>query len=93
MATLTERKRYREAVLHALYTAVADNRTELPGEGLRAQLGMPDADLAAACGYLADEGLVTVEWTSHGTPATVALTHEGLRRMEAEEEQGQAERG
>ncbi|MDQ0407232.1 hypothetical protein J2S50_005781 [Streptomyces sp. DSM 40167] len=31
-----------------------------------------------------------VDWTSHGTPATASLTHEGIRVMEGEEESDEA---
>ncbi|WP_267241602.1 hypothetical protein [Streptomyces sp. PR69] len=86
MATLRERRQYREAVLCALYEAIAENRSSLSGETLRDAVRLPDEDLAAACSYLADEGLVSVEWTSHRTPAIVTITHEGLRRMEAAED-------
>ncbi|MBA2945259.1 hypothetical protein [Streptomyces himalayensis] len=88
MATLRERKNYRQAVMNSLYAAVAANRPEVSGSALRDELGMPDEDLFAACAYLVGEGLITVDWTSHKTPATVSLTHEGIRFMEAEEERG-----
>ncbi|MFD1658063.1 hypothetical protein ACFSL4_07480 [Streptomyces caeni] len=86
MTTLRERKTYRKAVLKSLYRAVELNRPEVSGATLRDKLGLPDEDLSAACAYLAGEGLITVDWTSHGTPATVSLTHEGIRFMEGEEE-------
>ncbi|MER6686370.1 hypothetical protein [Streptomyces olivaceoviridis] len=63
------------------------NRPEVNGSALRAELGLPDEDLSAACAYLADEGLISVDWTSHHTPTTVALTHEGIRLMEEQEEE------
>ncbi|MFF4394514.1 hypothetical protein [Streptomyces sp. NPDC001480] len=91
MTKLRERKNNRKAVLRSLYGAVEHNRPDVNGSALRAELGLPDEDLSAACAYLADEGLISVDWTSHRTPATVALTHEGIRLMEeleeAEEEQ------
>jgi hypothetical protein len=86
MTKLRERKSYRKAVLRSLYGAVEQNRPEVSGSALRAELGLPDDDLAAACGYLADEGLINVDWTSHRTPAAVSLTHEGIRLMEEQEE-------
>jgi hypothetical protein len=86
---LRERKNNRKAVLRSLYGAVEHNRPEVNGSALRAELGLPDEDLSAACAYLADEGLISVDWTSHHTPATVALTHEGIRLMEEQEEQGE----
>ncbi|MER6352936.1 hypothetical protein ABT186_14085 [Streptomyces sp. NPDC001634] len=86
MTTLRERKTYRKAVLRSLYEAVERNRPEVSGATLRDEIRLPDEDLFAACTYLADEGLITVEWTSHRTPATVSLTHEGIRFMEEEEE-------
>jgi hypothetical protein len=87
MTTLRERKTYRKAVLKSLYAAVELNRPEVSGATLRDKLGLPDEDLSAACVYLAGEGLITVDWTSHKTPATVSLTHEGIRFMEGEEEE------
>lgn len=87
MATLHERKSYRRAVLNALYQATAENRPGTPGSKLREDLGLPEQDLAAACTYLVGEGLVEVDWTTHHTPAMVTLTHEGIRQMEAEEEE------
>ncbi|MEU0004145.1 hypothetical protein ABZ079_07555 [Streptomyces sp. NPDC006314] len=92
MTTLRERKTNRKAVLRSLYGAVGHNRSEVSGSALRAELGLPDEDLSAACTYLADDGLISVDWTSHGTPAAVSLTHEGIRLMEQQEEQeGQEE--
>ncbi|MFI2187411.1 hypothetical protein [Streptomyces sioyaensis] len=89
MATLHERKSYRRAVLNALYQATEENRPGTPGSKLREDLGLPEQDLAAACAYLVGEGLVEVDWTTHHTPAMVTLTHEGIRQMEAEEEEGE----
>ncbi|MEV6394104.1 hypothetical protein AB0M39_04865 [Streptomyces sp. NPDC051907] len=87
MATLQERKTHRRAILEALYGAVEANRPDVSGATLGDDLALPEADLAAACAYLAGEGLVAVEWTSHKTPARATLTHEGIRLMEAEEEE------
>ncbi|MGW0087099.1 hypothetical protein [Streptomyces sp. NPDC003393] len=87
MTTLRQRKTNRKAVLESLYGAVAHNRPEVSGAALRDELGLPDDDLFAACTYLADDGLISVDWTSHRTPAAVALTHEGIRLMEELEEQ------
>ncbi|MFE9097280.1 hypothetical protein [Streptomyces sp. NPDC007264] len=86
MTTLRKRKTYRMAVLRSLYGAVERNRPEVSGATLRDELRLPDEDLFAACSYLVGEGLITVDWTSHRTPATVSLTHEGIRFMEEEEE-------
>ncbi|MER5915428.1 hypothetical protein ABT124_34570 [Streptomyces sp. NPDC001982] len=86
MTKLHERKNNREAVLRSLYGAAELNRPEVSGSALRAELGLPDEDLSAACVYLADEGLINVDWTSHRTPAAVSLTHEGIRLMEELEE-------
>jgi hypothetical protein len=88
MTKLRERKNNRKAVLRVLYGAVERNRPQVSGSALHTELGLPDEDLAAACAYLADEGLISVDWTSHRTPATVALTHEGIRLMEEQEEGG-----
>jgi len=49
---------------------------------LRNQLSVPDEDLSAACTYLAGEGLITVDWTSHSSPDAISLTHERIRFME-----------
>ena len=86
MATLRERKTYRNRVMNSVYEAVERNRPEVSGATLRDKLRIPDEDLSAACAYLAGEGLITVDWTSHKTPATVSLTHEGIRFMEEQEE-------
>ncbi|MEV5005721.1 hypothetical protein ACIQFZ_34125 [Streptomyces sp. NPDC093064] len=86
MTTLRERKAYRKAVLRSLYGAVECNRPDVSGATLRDELHVPDEDLTAACAFLVGEGLITVEWTSHNTPATVSLTHDGIRIMEEEEE-------
>ncbi|NGO42019.1 hypothetical protein [Streptomyces ureilyticus] len=86
MATLRERKTYRKRVMNSVYEAVERNRPEVSGATLRDKLRIPDEDLSAACAYLAGEGLITVDWTSHKTPATVSLTHEGIRFMEEREE-------
>lgn len=93
MTTLRDRKRYRTAVLRCLYGAVEQNRPEVSGAALHEQLRLPDDDLTAACVYLVDEGLITVDWTSHRTPATAALTHAGIRFMEQEEEEEAGEPG
>lgn len=88
MATLRERKIHRKAVLQAVYDASQGRRVPgVPGAKLREALHVPDQELADACAYLSDEGLITVDWTTHETPATVALTHQGIRLMEAEEEE------
>ncbi|MGW1001079.1 hypothetical protein [Streptomyces sp. NPDC002520] len=93
MTKLRERKNIRKAVLESLYGAVEHNRPEVSGSVLRAELDLPDEDLSAACVYLADEGLIHVDWTSHRTPAAVSLTHVGIRLMEElEEEQEDQER-
>ncbi|MGW1170127.1 hypothetical protein [Streptomyces sp. NPDC002550] len=90
MTRLRERKNNREAVLRSLYGAVERNHPEVSGSVLRAELVLPDEDLSAAFAYLADEGLISVDWTSHRTPAAVSLTHEGICLMEElEEEQGE----
>ncbi|MQY35543.1 hypothetical protein SRB17_35210 [Streptomyces sp. RB17] len=91
MTKLRERKNNRKAVLRSLYEAVEHNRPEVSGSTLRAALGLPDEDLSAACEYLADEGLINVEWTSHRTPAAVSLTHGGIRMMEEQEEEEEEE--
>ncbi|MFI1797198.1 hypothetical protein ACH427_07535 [Streptomyces sp. NPDC020379] len=87
MATLHERRAYREKVMRALYETTEGNRLlGVTGAKLRDELGVPGEDLAAACTYLVGEGLITVDWAAGNTPAMVTLTHQGIRLMEAEEE-------
>lgn len=87
MASLTERKVYREKIVQALYEATEGNRLlGVTGAKLAQDLAIPAEDLAAACTYLVGEDLITVDWTAGNTPAMVTLTHQGIRRMEAEEE-------
>ncbi|MGW0632852.1 hypothetical protein [Streptomyces sp. NPDC002758] len=50
-------------------------------------LQIPEQDLAAACAYRIGEELITVDWAQGNTPAMVMLTHQGIRLMEAEEEE------
>ncbi len=90
MATLRERKTYREKIMRAVYEAAEGNRLlGVDGMELRNDLGIPEQDLAAACTYLAGEGWVVVDWARGNTPAMITLTHQGIRRMEtAEEERG-----
>ncbi|GAA2436643.1 MULTISPECIES: hypothetical protein [Streptomyces] len=88
MATLRERKTYREQVLRALYEATEGNRLlGVTGAMICSTLRVPEQDLAAACTYLAGEGLITVDWDPGNIPAMVMLTHQGIRLMEAEEEE------
>ncbi|MGW1376071.1 hypothetical protein ACWD6P_17580 [Streptomyces sp. NPDC002446] len=89
MATLQERKHYRQAIMKALYETTEGNRfLGVPGAKLRDDLQIPEQDLAAACAYLVGEGLVTIDWAQGNTPVMVTLTHQGIRLMEAEEEEG-----
>ncbi|WP_149182303.1 hypothetical protein [Streptomyces sp. TRM49041] len=92
MATLHERQNYRMAIMKALYDAMEGNRPGVTGAKLRDDLHLPDQDMAAACTYLAAEGLILVDWTTHSTPAAVTLTHQGIRLMESEESEDE-ERG
>ncbi|MCB5912196.1 hypothetical protein [Streptomyces pinistramenti] len=88
MATLHERKHYREAIMKALYETTEGNRfLGVTGAELRDDLQIPEQDLAAACAYLVGEGLVTIDWAQGNTPVMVTLTHQGIRRMEDEEEE------
>ncbi|MFE9312219.1 hypothetical protein ACIQCF_22055 [Streptomyces sp. NPDC088353] len=88
MATLRERKTHREKVMRALYQATVGNRLlGVDGAKLRNDLGIPEQDLAAACTYLAGEGLVVVDWARGNTPVMVTLTHLGIQQMETEEEE------
>ncbi|MFF3689494.1 hypothetical protein [Streptomyces sp. NPDC002187] len=88
MATLHERKHYREAIMKALYETTEGNRLlGVTGAKLHDDLQVPEQDLAAACAYLVGEGLITVDWAEGNTPAMVTLTHQGIRLMEAEEEE------
>ncbi|MEU1253254.1 hypothetical protein ACWHLZ_25845 [Streptomyces chartreusis] len=87
MATLHERKTYREAIMKTLYEGMeGSGLPDASGAKLRDDLAIPEQDLTAACTYLVEEGLVTVRWAHGDTPATVMLTHQGIRIMEAEEE-------
>jgi hypothetical protein len=87
MATLGERKTYREKIMRALYEAAEGNRLlGVDGAKLRDDLGIPAQDMAAACTYLEGEGWVVVDWARGNTPAMITLTHQGIRRMETEEE-------
>ncbi|MFB7103443.1 MULTISPECIES: hypothetical protein [Streptomyces] len=88
MATLHQRQGYRERVLTALYEATEGNRLlGITGRKLRNDLRIPEEDLAAACTYLTGEGLISVDWEPGNTPAMVSLTHQGILRMEAEEQE------
>ncbi|MFC4611978.1 hypothetical protein ACFO9E_30000 [Streptomyces maoxianensis] len=88
MATLRERKTYRQQVMKRLYEATEGNRLlGVTGAQLRDDLGVHEEDLAAACTYLVGEGLIEVDWATGNTPAMVTLTHQGIRIMEAEEEE------
>ncbi|CAM5631999.1 hypothetical protein SHIRM173S_11975 [Streptomyces hirsutus] len=87
MAILRDRKTYREKIMRALYEAAEGNRLlGVDGAKLRNDLGIPEQDMAAACTYLAGEGWVVVDWARGNTPTMITLTHQGIRRMEAEEE-------
>ncbi|MEU0599896.1 hypothetical protein ABZ484_16870 [Streptomyces sp. NPDC006393] len=87
MAILLDRKTYRERIMRALYQAAEGNRLlGVEGAKLCNDLGIPEQDMAAACMYLAGEGWVVVDWARGNTPAMVTLTHQGIRRMEADEE-------
>ncbi|WDV51771.1 hypothetical protein PV963_16000 [Streptomyces coeruleorubidus] len=89
MATLHERQQYREAIMKSLYEAIEGNRLlGLTGARLREDLAMPEEDLAAACTYLAAEGLIQVDWARGNTPTMVTLTHKGIQLMETEEKDG-----
>jgi hypothetical protein len=88
MASLAERKAYREKIMQALYETTEGNRLlGITGTKLRDDLGIPDPDIAAACAYLQSEGQITVDWAAGNTPAMVMLTHQGIRFMEAKEEE------
>ncbi|WP_370413639.1 hypothetical protein [Streptomyces fradiae] len=88
MATLHERQGYRDRVLTALYEATEGNRLlGITGRKLRNDLRIPEEDLAAACTYLTGEGLISVDWEPGNTPAMVSLTHQGILRMETEEQE------
>ncbi|MFF7388485.1 hypothetical protein CTU88_20160 [Streptomyces sp. JV178] len=87
MATLHQRKTHREAIMKTLYEDLeGSGLPDVSGARLRDELEIPEHDLAAACTYLVGEGLVTVRWAHGDVPATVVLTHQGIRLMEAEEE-------
>ena len=62
--------------VEALYEATEGNRLlGVRGTRLRDDLRIPQQDLAAACAYLAGEGLVTVDWEQGNTPGMVTLTN------------------
>ncbi|WP_329149441.1 hypothetical protein OIU91_23080 [Streptomyces sp. NBC_01456] len=87
MASLADRNAYREKIMQALYEATEGNRLlGVTGAKLLQEFAISEEDLAAACAYLMGEGLITVDWASGNTPDMVTLTHQGIRRMEAEEE-------
>ncbi|GHF68997.1 hypothetical protein [Streptomyces thermodiastaticus] len=87
MAILRDRKTYRDRIMQALYRAAEGDRLlGVDGAKLRTDLGIPEQDMAAACTYLAGEGWVVVDWGRGNTPAMITLTHQGIRRMESEEE-------
>ncbi|MFE9093210.1 hypothetical protein [Streptomyces sp. NPDC007264] len=87
MAILRDRKTYRERIMQALYQAAEGNRLlGVDGAKLRTDLGIPEQDMAAACMHLAGEGWVVVHWGRGNRPAMITLTHQGIRRMETEEE-------
>ncbi|MDQ0992111.1 hypothetical protein [Streptomyces sp. V3I7] len=87
MTTLHERQHYRETIMKTLYEAIEGNRLlGLTGAQLREDPAMPEEDLAAACTYLAAEGLIQVDWERGNTPAMVTLTHKGIQLMETEEQ-------
>ncbi|EFL16133.1 hypothetical protein [Streptomyces sp. C] len=89
MASLHERKAYRQQILEALYEATEGNRLlGITGAALEHGLHIPQPDLAAACTYLAADGLIIVDWEPGNTPAMVSLTHQGIQLMEAQEEHG-----
>ncbi len=86
MATLHQRRHYREAIMKNLYEAIEGNRLlGLTGAQLREDVAIPEEDLAAACTYLAAEGLIQVDWARGNTPSMVTLTHKGIQLMESEE--------
>lgn len=88
MASLADRKAYREKIMQALYEATEGNRLlGITGAKLLQDLAIPQEDLAAACTYLVGEGLITVDWAAGNTPVMITLTHQGIRRMESEEEE------
>ncbi|MFE6547760.1 hypothetical protein ACFVHS_05070 [Streptomyces sp. NPDC057746] len=86
MAKLHEREHYREAIMKTLYEAIEGNRLlGLTGSQLREDLAIPEEDLAAACTYLAAEGLIQVDWARGNTPSMVTLKHKGIQLMETDE--------
>ncbi|KUJ49821.1 hypothetical protein MBT84_21860 [Streptomyces sp. MBT84] len=86
MAKLHEREHYREAIMKTLYEAIEGNRLlGLTGAQLRENLAIPEEDLAAACTYLAAEGLIQVDWARGNTPSMVTLKHKGIQLMETDE--------
>ncbi|MFE1848452.1 hypothetical protein, partial [Streptomyces sp. NPDC059489] len=80
------REHYREAIMKTLYEAIEGNRLlGLTGAQLREDIAIPEEDLAAACTYLAAEGLIQVDWARGNTPSMVTLKHKGIQLMETDE--------
>lgn len=86
MASLSERKSLRRQILREIYDRSGGTSALINAGMLRADLGVSDQEMAAACEYLAGEGLALLEADTFGTTATpslIALTHKGV--VEAED--------
>jgi hypothetical protein len=86
MASLSERKSLRRQILREVYDRSGGTSALIDAGMLRAYLGVSDQEMAAACEYLAGEGLALLEADTFGTTATpnlIALTHKGV--VEAED--------
>ena len=92
MATLHERKNYRTAVLKALYRATGENRPGATGARLRDDLRLPEQDSGRRLYVSGGRRIGRGRLDDTYRPAMVTLTHEGIRQMEAEEQERE-ERG
>ena len=85
MVSVSERKALRSRVLHEVYERSGGTSALVSAAGVREALGVDDQEMAAACEYLAGEGLVMLEADTFGTtasPSLIALTHRGVVRVE-----------
>lgn len=85
MVSIQERRSLRSRVLRGIYELADGTSALVSGAAVRESLGVADADMGAACEFLAGEGLVRLEADAFGTTATpslIALTHQGVVRVE-----------
>ncbi|WP_328398550.1 hypothetical protein OHS70_17485 [Streptomyces sp. NBC_00390] len=85
MASLSERKSLRRQILREIYDRSGGTSALIDAKVLQVDLGVSDHEMAAACEYLAGEGLALLEADTFGTAATpslIALTHKGVVQAE-----------